>query len=173
MTQELTSLYFLDLKWVEFLRMRLTELGVETSRGKWWPLIFLECSFKQYQPINCIFLQRMGQAINITCVFNSEVTNEWVVLDSWQNLIESIYTFSLTPTMPPCLSASEAFWPDLWFLSDTPTPRPWIPSPSCFQSGFSEMQIWSYHFLGSYPSAAPHPLWKESQIFIREWIRTF
>ena len=33
-TQELTSLYFLDLTWVEFLRMRLRELGVETSRGK-------------------------------------------------------------------------------------------------------------------------------------------
>ena len=62
-TQELTSLYFLDLTWVEFLRMRLTELGVETSRGKWWPLIFLECSFKQHQPLNCIFLQWVKQLI--------------------------------------------------------------------------------------------------------------
>ena len=82
MTQELTSLYVLDLKWVEFLRKRLTELGVETSRGKSRPLIFLECSFKQHQPLNRIFLQRMGQAVNITCVFNNEVTNEWIGLDS-------------------------------------------------------------------------------------------
>ena len=81
------------------------------------------------------------------------------------------------PTHPPhpqCRHFWLLHWPQDRFSLipiSYPTPRPPTHSPSCFQSGCSKMQIWSCHSLVSNPSAAPHLQWKESQVFIRDWMR--
>lgn len=94
------------------------------------------------------------------------------MVDSWQNLgslhhLHILHTHSAA--ISDCFSGLRTV--SLWFQSHTPPPGHQPIPQAASRSGCSKMQIWSYHSLVSNPSAAPHPLWKESQIFIRDWMR--